>query len=129
METFAPEELLGDLNLPSLGQGVESKSLISQILSGAYGHDQHFIQQISTADQYATNRGQSALKALGNELFATKEANNELRKEMNRLKELVSRIKDDLHDLVCLPSLSELTMIRIFLKMYMSCYQSYIPPN
>lgn len=103
METFPADELLNELNLPSLGQGAHSKRLLSQILSGAYGHerDQELIKQISYADQFASNRGQSALKALGSELSAAKEQNNELRREMNRLKEMVAQTKDDLNDLVC----------------------------
>lgn len=109
MDLLPTEELFSDLNLPSLGHGIQSKRLLSQILSGVYGSDQEFLRQFSAVDQYATDRGQTALKALGNELSSTKEQNDDLRQELRRLKEMVGRIKEDLHDLVgsqSLPSLS-----------------------
>jgi hypothetical protein len=97
------EELFSDLHLPSLGHGMQSKRLLSQILNGVYGPDQEFLRQFSVADQYATDRGQTALKALGGELSLTKEQNAELRLELKRVKDMVGRIKEDLHDLVSSP--------------------------
>jgi hypothetical protein len=100
MDPLPADELFSDLNLPSLGHGVQSKKLLTQILSGVYGPDQVFLRQFSVADQYASDRGQTALKALGNELSSTKEENDELRQELKRLKDMVGSIKEDLHDLV-----------------------------
>jgi hypothetical protein len=54
----------------------------------------------SSSCQYVSDRGQTALKALGNELSSTKEENDELRQELKRLKDMVGSIKEDLHDLV-----------------------------
>jgi hypothetical protein len=105
METLPAEEILAELNLSSLGQGIQSRRLLSQILnSGGSRADHEFLKQISAADHHATHRGQKALQTLGTELSSAKDRNTVLQEERDRLKEMLTGYKQELCDLVCDPS-------------------------
>jgi hypothetical protein len=101
MDILPTEELLAELNLSSLGHGIQSRRLISQILNGVgSGADQEFLKQIAVADQHAMHRGQRALDALGTELSSAKDRNSALREERDRLKAMLTGYKQELTDLV-----------------------------
>lgn len=94
------EELLGDLNLQSLGEAKTAKKIINRILNSSNDHDKHVLDRLSTAENFASHRGHYALRSLGLEIRNVKEENKDLRSELDRVKSMLAASKEDLADLV-----------------------------
>jgi hypothetical protein len=94
------DDILGDINLPSLGEGTSARKLISRIMNSSTDHDKQVLERLTTADNFASHRGHNALRLLGQELKNVREENAELRAELVRLKHMNAHSKEEFADLV-----------------------------
>ncbi len=95
-------DIVDDLNLLSFGKSSDARQLVARILGDhvLIKPNLELFQRMNEDQNNVSNRGHSALRTLGLELKETREENRDLRVEIDRLKSLISTLKDDLVDLV-----------------------------
>jgi hypothetical protein len=94
------DDILGDINLPSLGDGTSARKLIYRIMNSSADHDRQVLERLTTAENFASHRGHNALRSLGHELRNARDENLELRAEVVRLKQINAQSKEEFNDLV-----------------------------
>lgn len=94
------DDILADINLPSLGEGISARKLISRIMNSSVDNDRQVLHRLTSAENFASHRGYNALRSLGQELRNVRDENSEMQAEILRLKRANAHSKEELFDLV-----------------------------